>query len=80
MGFVSPIGIGRDAFWKFAARGGERRSSDLSFDVSDSRRADAADVPDFDWQQNLTSKIENTCHEPCRFYWPPFEKHSATQI
>ena len=48
MGFVSPIGIGRDAFWKSLHEGvsGVRRIS--AFDVSDSAVQIAADVPDFD--------------------------------
>ena len=62
MGFVSPIGIGREAFWKSLHEGvsGVRRIS--AFDVSDSAVQIAADVPDFDWQSEL--QVKDRKHVP----------------
>src|ERR1051326_4787120 len=50
MGCVTPIGIGREAFWSALQRGdsGVRRIE--SFDVSESPVKIAAAVRDFDWQ------------------------------
>ena len=56
MGCVTPIGIGREAFWSGLQRGvsGVRRIE--SFDVSNSPVKIAAQVPDFDWQSQLSAK------------------------
>jgi 3-oxoacyl-[acyl-carrier-protein] synthase II len=56
MGCVTPIGIGRDAFWSALQRGdsGVRRIE--SFDISDSPVKIAAQVPDFNWQEQLNAK------------------------
>src|SRR6266571_2409899 len=56
MGCVTPIGIGREAFWNGLQRGesGVRRIE--SFDVSDSPVKIAAQVRDFDWQAQLGAK------------------------
>ena len=56
MGCVTPIGIGRKAFWNSLQNGvsGVRRIE--SFDVSDSPVKIAAEVRDFDWQAELSAK------------------------
>ena len=56
MGCVTPIGIGREAFWAALQRGdsGVRRIE--SFDISDSPVKIAAQVPDFNWQDQLSAK------------------------
>ncbi len=56
MGCVTPIGIGREAFWSGLQRGesGVRRIE--AFDVSDSAVKIAAEVPNFDWQAQLNVK------------------------
>ena len=56
MGCVTPIGIGREAFWRSLESGasGVRRIED--FDVSKSPVKIAAYVPDFDWQAELKPK------------------------
>src|SRR5713226_3690287 len=56
MGCVTPIGIGREAFWSGLRRGqsGVRRIE--SFDVSNSPVKIAAQVPDFDWEAQLNPK------------------------
>jgi 3-oxoacyl-[acyl-carrier-protein] synthase II len=56
MGCVTPIGIGREAFWSALQRGdsGVRRIE--SFDVSNSSVKIAAQVQDFDWQAQLSAK------------------------
>ncbi len=56
MGCVTPIGIGREAFWSGLQRGesGVRRIE--SFDVSNSPVKIAAQVCDFDWQAQLGPK------------------------
>src|SRR5664279_4366019 len=56
MGCVTPIGIGREAFWASLESGasGVRRIED--FDVSKSPVKIAAYVPDFDWQSQLNAK------------------------
>ena len=53
---VTPIGIGREAFWIGLQRGesGVRRIE--SFDVSNSTVKIAAQVQDFDWQGELSAK------------------------
>jgi 3-oxoacyl-[acyl-carrier-protein] synthase II len=56
MGCVTPIGIGREAFWKGLTNGisGVRRIE--SFDVSNSPVKIAATIPDFDWEAQLNPK------------------------
>ncbi len=56
MGCVTPLGIGREAFWSALARGesGVRRIE--SFDVSDSPVKIAAEVRDFHWEAQLNPK------------------------
>lgn len=56
MGCVTPIGIGREAFWNGLQQGlsGVRRIE--SFDVSDSPVKIAAQVQDFDWAAQLGAK------------------------
>lgn len=56
MGCVTPLGIGREAFWSglVAGRSGVRRIS--SFDVSASPVKIAAEVTDFDWEAQLSPK------------------------
>lgn len=56
MGCVTPIGIGREAFWSALQRGdsGVRRIE--SFDVSNSPVKIAAQVRDFDWEAQLGPK------------------------
>src|SRR5712671_7956044 len=56
MGCVTPIGIGREAFWSGLQRGesGVRRIE--SFDVSNSPVKIAAQVQDFDWEAQLGPK------------------------
>lgn len=56
MGCVTPIGIGRQAFWNALIKGesGVRRIA--AFDVSDSPVKIAAEVRDFDWEAQLNPK------------------------
>lgn len=56
MGCVTPIGIGRKAFWQALLSGesGTRRIE--TFDVSTSPVKIAAEVKDFDWQAQLNPK------------------------
>jgi 3-oxoacyl-[acyl-carrier-protein] synthase II len=56
MGCVTPLGIGREAFWNALIKGesGVRRIE--SFDVSNSPVKIAAEVRDFDWQAQLNPK------------------------
>lgn len=56
MGCVTPIGIGREAFWDglVAAKSGVRRIE--SFDVSNSSVQIAADVREFDWEAQLNPR------------------------
>src|SRR6059058_3591765 len=56
MGCVTPIGIGREAFWNGLqnAESGVRRIE--SFDVSQSPVKIAAQVRDFDWAAQLGAK------------------------
>lgn len=56
MGCVTPIGIGRHAFWDALIKGesGVRRIE--SFDVSDSPVKIAAEVRNFDWEAQLNPK------------------------
>lgn len=56
MGALTPIGIGREAFWQALCNGdsGVRRIE--GFDVSDSPVKIAAQVRDFDWEAQLNPK------------------------
>ncbi|HEV2911970.1 MAG TPA: beta-ketoacyl-[acyl-carrier-protein] synthase family protein [Pyrinomonadaceae bacterium] len=56
MGCVTPIGIGREAFWRGLQRGesGVRRIE--SFDVTDAPVKIAAEVRGFDWEAQLSPK------------------------
>src|ERR1043166_1869830 len=56
MGCVTPIGIGRDAFWTALQRGDSGIRRIESFDVSNSSVKIAAEVRDFDWQSQLNAK------------------------
>ncbi|MDQ3908367.1 MAG: beta-ketoacyl-[acyl-carrier-protein] synthase family protein [Acidobacteriota bacterium] len=55
-GCVTPVGLGRDAFWSALQRGesGVRRIE--SFDASDSPVRIAAEVRGFDWESQLSPK------------------------
>ncbi len=65
MGCVTPIGIGREAFWSslIAGLSGIRRIE--SFDVSHSPVRIAAQVPDFDWEAQLNLAFTEQQYE----YW-----------
>src|SRR4026208_1911431 len=56
MGCVTPLGIGRDAFWEglVTGRSGVRRIE--AFDPSSSPVQIAAEIPSFDWQSQLNPK------------------------
>lgn len=56
MGCVTPIGIGREAFWRALINGesGVRRIT--SFDVTNSRVKIAAEITGFDWEAQLNPK------------------------
>jgi 3-oxoacyl-[acyl-carrier-protein] synthase II len=56
MGCVTPIGVGRRAFWDSLASGasGVRRIEE--FDVTSSPVKIAATIPDFDWESQLNPK------------------------
>ena len=56
MGCVTPLGIGRTNFWNglTAGKSGVRRIQ--SFDVSDSPVKIAAEVPNFDWESQISPK------------------------
>ena len=56
MGCVTPIGIGRDAFWRALIKGesGTRRIE--SFNIADSPVKIAAEVRGFDWEAELSPK------------------------
>jgi 3-oxoacyl-[acyl-carrier-protein] synthase II len=56
MGCVTPIGIGREAFWNALANGSSGVRRIESFDVSDSPVKIAAEVRDFDWEAQLNPK------------------------
>ena len=56
MGCVTPIGIGREAFWGGLQRGDSGVRKIESFDVSDSSVKIAAQVRDFDWESQLNAK------------------------
>ncbi len=56
MGCVTPLGIGREAFWDslIIGRSGVRRIE--TFDTSNSPVKIAAEVPDFDWEAQINPK------------------------
>lgn len=56
IGCVTPLGVGREAFWKglISGKSGVRRIQ--SFDVSSSPVKIAAEVPDFDWESFVSPK------------------------
>ncbi|HEY0078212.1 MAG TPA: beta-ketoacyl-[acyl-carrier-protein] synthase family protein [Pyrinomonadaceae bacterium] len=56
MGCVTPIGIGREAFWRGLREGRSGVGRIESFDASDSPVRIAAEVRDFDWQRELRAK------------------------
>jgi 3-oxoacyl-[acyl-carrier-protein] synthase II len=56
MGCVTPIGIGRNAFWSSLQQGVSGVRKIESFDVSNSPVKIAADVKDFDWEAELNPK------------------------
>src|SRR5882762_7680426 len=56
MGCVTPIGIGREAFWSGLQNGASGVRRIESFDVSKSAVKIAAQVQDFDWQAQLSPK------------------------
>lgn len=55
-GCVTPIGIGREAFWRSLRNGVSGVNRIESFDVSDSKVKIAAQVKDFDWEAELDAK------------------------
>src|SRR5215510_11691722 len=56
MGCVTPIGIGREAFWSALQSGASGVRRIESFDVSNSPVKIAAEVQDFDWGAQLSPK------------------------
>jgi 3-oxoacyl-[acyl-carrier-protein] synthase II len=56
MGCVTPIGIGREAFWRALQLGASGVRRIESFDVTDSPVKIAAEVRDFDWEAELNPK------------------------
>src|SRR2546429_5958651 len=56
MGCVTPIGIGREAFWSALQRGGSGVRRIESFDVSNSPVKIAAEEQAFDWAAQLSAK------------------------
>src|SRR6266511_1678687 len=56
LGCVTPIGIGREAFWNALIQGASGVRRIESFDVSDSPVKIAAQVRDFDWKAQLNPK------------------------
>jgi 3-oxoacyl-[acyl-carrier-protein] synthase II len=55
-GCVTPIGIGRDAFWNSLKAGASGVRRIESFDTTDAQVKIAAEVRDFDWQAELNTK------------------------
>jgi 3-oxoacyl-[acyl-carrier-protein] synthase II len=56
MGCVTPIGIGREAFWSGLTNGASGVRRIESFDVSNSPVKIAASIPDFDWEAQLNPR------------------------
>ena len=56
IGCVTPIGIGREAFWSALTAGASGVRTIDSFDPSQFSVRIAASVPDFDWQAELNPK------------------------
>src|SRR2546422_1295413 len=56
LGCVTPIGLGRQAFWNALIKGESGVRKIESFDVSDSPVKIAAEVRDFDWEAQLNPK------------------------
>src|SRR6267142_1619086 len=56
MGCVTPIGIGREAYWKALGKGDSGVRTIERFDVSESPVKIAAEVRDFDWEAQLNPK------------------------
>lgn len=56
MGCVTPVGIGREAFWTGLQNGASGVRRIESFDVSNSAVKIAAQVQDFDWEAQLNPK------------------------
>jgi 3-oxoacyl-[acyl-carrier-protein] synthase II len=56
MGCVTPIGIGREAYWSALLKGESGVRTIESFDVSDSPVKIAAEVRNFDWEAQLSPK------------------------
>ena len=56
MGCVTPIGVGREAFWRSLQSGASGVARIESFDVSDSPVKIAAFIKDFDWEAQLNPK------------------------
>jgi 3-oxoacyl-[acyl-carrier-protein] synthase II len=56
MGCVTPIGIGREAYWQALRNGESGVRRIVSFDVSASPVKIAAEVQDFDWEAQLNPK------------------------
>lgn len=55
-GCVTPIGIGREAFWQSLENGVSGVSRIENFDVSDSKVKIAAQIKNFDWEAELDPK------------------------
>jgi 3-oxoacyl-[acyl-carrier-protein] synthase II len=55
-GCVTPIGIGREDFWKSLRTGKSGVGQIESFDTADTKVKIAAEVKDFDWEAELNSK------------------------
>jgi 3-oxoacyl-[acyl-carrier-protein] synthase II len=56
MGCVTPIGIGREAFWRGLQNGDSGVRTIDMFDTSRTPVSIAAHIPDFDWQAELNPK------------------------
>ena len=55
-GCVTPIGIGREAFWQSLKNGTSGISQIETFDVSDCKVKIAAEIKNFDWEAELNPK------------------------
>jgi len=56
MGCVTPFGVGREAYWNALVTGQSGVRKIQSFDVSNSPVKIAAEVPDFDWEAQISPK------------------------